>query len=91
MPNSKNNEPALAKPVNKSSVQQRFSFDETKADKVMIFSSGKLAKTLTGKEAIKFLNKMDLCREEPEKQLLMAKITGQFKFGNERQGKNSLV
>ena len=67
----------------------RFTYSESKGEKVMILSNGKLAKTLTGKEAVKFLSKIDQLASEEQAQLLMAKITGQFKFGNERLGKLS--
>ncbi len=63
---------------------KRFSWQSTQNDRVMIFADGKVAKTLRGKEAIKFLNKVERASEE-EAQRLMAAATGQFKFGNERR------
>lgn len=58
---------------------------ETKAGVVHIYCKGKLAKTLKGKEASKFSNRIDSANAR-DAQLLMARVTGQFKFGNERQG-----
>ena len=62
----------------------RFSWQSTQNDRVMIFADGKVAKTLRGKEAIRFLNRVERASEE-EQQRLMAAATGQFKFGNERR------
>ena len=54
----------------------------------MISSLNRVVTTLKGKEARKFLmNARSL--DEGGQQLLMAKTTGQFKFGNERTGKES--
>ena len=61
----------------------RFRFVELKDDRVRIYSDSRLAKTLKGSEAARFLSKSESCTPE-ELQMLMAKVTGQFKFGNER-------
>jgi len=60
-----------------------FTFAASKDGRVMIYSNGRLAKTLKGGEAAKFLSKVDVSASR-ELQVLMAKVTGQFKFGNER-------
>jgi len=60
-----------------------FSYGKTKEGQVRIFQSGQLVKTIRGKAAIKFLSKVELMDDESA-QLLMAKETGQFKFGNEK-------
>jgi len=60
-----------------------FTFTVSKDGRVMIYSGGRLAKTLKGGEATKFLSKAEVAAGR-ELQLLMAKVTGQFKFGNER-------
>lgn len=39
---------------------------------------------LKGNDAEKFLNKINYANNDKEKQLIMAKITGNFKRGNER-------
>lgn len=59
-----------------------FSFSLLKNEAAMIYCNNKLAKTLKGKEAQKFLLKIEDSDSEAA-QLLMAKTTGQFKFGNE--------
>ncbi len=60
-----------------------FSFYETKSAAVMIRCRGKLAKTIKGKAAVHFLEKIDKLNAN-EAQLLMARVTAQFKLGNER-------
>lgn len=50
----------------------------------MIHADGRLARTLKGKEAIRFLDRVERASDE-EAQRLMAAATGQFKFGNERR------
>lgn len=52
---------------------------------VFIEYYGKEIMILTGKEAEKFLNKINYANNEQERQLIMAKITGNFKRGNERK------
>lgn len=50
---------------------------------VMISSNNRIVTTLKGKEARKFVMKIR-SMDDTSQQLLMAKATGQFKFGNER-------
>ena len=60
-----------------------FEYRETKDSTVHISWYGKRVMTLKGPQARKFLAKIaDL--EGKEAQLVMAKITGNFKHGNER-------
>jgi hypothetical protein len=60
-----------------------FSFEELKDDRVHIFHDGKLAKVLKGTEAVKFIQRMEQ-GDVLACQRLMARVTGQYKFGNER-------
>lgn len=60
-----------------------FTFSASKDGRVLIYAGSRLAKTLKGGEAAKFLSKADVYGNR-EMQVLMAKATGQFKFGNER-------
>jgi hypothetical protein len=60
-----------------------FSFRETKDGRVMLYWYDKQVKTLAGSEAQKFLKKIEGL-EGKEAQLVMAKVTGNFKRGNER-------
>ncbi len=66
--------------------QARFSYSALKSGSVMISSNGVMVKTLDKTDARKFFDKVS-AMSNTEAQLLMAKITGQFKFGNEREGK----
>ena len=69
-------------------LQERpFSFRETKKDgKVFIAWHGKPVVTLQGKAAEKFLAAVSSA-DADQAQLLMARITGNFKRGNEKSKK----
>lgn len=60
-----------------------FSFRETADGRVLIDCRGRSAKILTGDRARRFLARVRNADAQAA-QLLMAKATGQFKFGNER-------
>ena len=60
-----------------------FAFTKTKDGKVFIFWHGKKVTILNGRKAEKFVADMSNL-EGKEAQLLMAKVTGHFKHGNER-------
>jgi len=66
--------------------EEVFSYKISKDKKVFIFWKGKQVMILKGKESEKFLTKI-LNADELEAQLIMAKITGNFKRGNERHTK----
>ncbi|MCS0673631.1 hypothetical protein [Cytobacillus firmus] len=61
-----------------------FSFRPNKNNTVFLDYNGKQVKILKGKDAEKFLKKMNDAEDEKSRQLIMAKITGNFKRGNER-------
>ncbi|MGH1159790.1 hypothetical protein QRE62_21045 [Bacillus mycoides] len=61
-----------------------FHYRVTKNNIVSIEYYGKQIMILKGNDAEKFLNKINRASNEKEKQLIMAKITGNFKRGNER-------
>jgi len=61
-----------------------FSYRITKDGKVFISWFGKQVKILQGKEARKFINKIRNANDD-EAQFVMAKITGNFKRGNEKR------
>ncbi|MEY8349541.1 hypothetical protein AALF16_14755 [Bacillus cereus] len=67
---------------------QMFSYRTNKNNMVFIEYYGKQIMILKRKEAEKFLSKMSLANDEQERQLIMAKITGNFKRGNERRSNN---
>ena len=67
-------------------MDRQFSYQETKSEIVMISSHGRTVTTLKGNAALKFLMKVQSLDDKGQ-QLLMAKATGQFKFGNEKAQK----
>lgn len=64
--------------------EEVFTYKELKDNKVFIYWYGKQIKILKGKECQKFLAKIANASFE-EAQLIMAKATGNFKRGNEKQ------
>jgi len=60
-----------------------FGYRSSKDGKVFLMWHGKTVKTLTGKQAERFLAAV-LNADEHGAQLLMARATGNFKHGNER-------
>ena len=64
--------------------EEVFSYQTAKDKKVFIFWHDRRVKTLIGLEAEHFLHKMDEA-DDQEAQLLMAKLTGNFKRGNEKR------
>ncbi len=60
-----------------------FSFLSNKEGKVLLYYQGKLVRTLNGEKAAKFLTEIE-DSGSTEAQLIMAKITGNFKRGNEK-------
>lgn len=65
-----------------------FDYRANKEGKVFITWQGKQVMILKGASAQKFLAQIEAL-EETEAQLLMAKLTGNFKRGNERLAKSS--
>ncbi len=60
-----------------------FSYLEMKDGQVQIFYSGRLVKTIKGKDSGQFLFKISQASER-DSQIMMAKLSGKFKFGNEK-------
>lgn len=60
-----------------------FSYRLTKDNSVLIDYNGKQVKIVKGKAALKFIAKLSQAANHKEEQLVMAKITGNFKRGNE--------
>ncbi|MED1914705.1 hypothetical protein P4V64_05250 [Bacillus thuringiensis] len=65
-----------------------FHYRIAKDQTVFIDYQGKLVKTLKGKEAERFLDKLHTVEDDKTVQLHIAKITGNFKRGNERNGRD---
>jgi hypothetical protein len=62
--------------------KEPFTFRETKDGKVLIYWHGKQAAVLNGKVASKFLKDISSA-DSMQAQLVMARVTGHFKHGNE--------
>ena len=63
--------------------EEIFSFQKSKDDKVFIYWYNQQVMILKNKMAQKFIKQIEGL-DDSEKQLVMAKITGNFKRGNER-------
>ncbi len=63
--------------------EEPFSYKITKDNKIFIYWNGKQVSILKGKESERFLLKIQ-DKDIKEVQLIMAKITGNFKRGNEK-------
>jgi hypothetical protein len=64
-------------------LEEPFTFRETKDGKVLIYWRGKQVTVLKGKVASKFLNDVSSA-DSIQEQLVMARVTGHFKHGNEK-------
>ncbi len=64
-----------------------FSYRTTKAGEVFVHHRGKLATTLRGEAAADFLADMDGA-DDDEQQQIMARVTGNYRRGNERLARN---
>lgn len=64
--------------------EEPFSYNISKDNKVFIYWHGKQITILKGKESDKFLARIKNA-DLKEAQLIMAKVTGNFKHGNERK------
>ncbi|RSK25981.1 hypothetical protein EJF36_03185 [Bacillus sp. HMF5848] len=61
-----------------------FGYKVTKNNTILIDYNGRQVKVLKDKDAEKILEKIKIAADEKEVQLILAKITGNFKRGNER-------
>lgn len=66
--------------------EEPFSYKISKDKKVFIYWNDKQVTILRGKESERFLSKIEKANSK-DKQLIMAKITGNFKRGNEKDNK----
>jgi len=65
----------------------QFSYNTTKNGAVHIMRAGKLVTILGDHEASRFLNRI-ASKNEAQSQIEMARVTGQYKFGNEHLSRN---
>ncbi len=63
--------------------EKPFSYQPLRDDRLELFYQGKRVVSLSGREAIKLLQRLEMA-DSSEQQLLLAKATGNFKRGNER-------
>lgn len=66
--------------------EEPFSYRISKDNAVFIYWHGKQVIILKGKESSKFLTRVENASSK-EAQLVMAKVTGNFKHGNEKNSK----
>jgi hypothetical protein len=64
--------------------EEVFNYRVTKDNMVFIDFHGKQVKTLKGKEAEKIIKRIEQAATDHEVQLILAKVTGNFKRGNEK-------
>ena len=64
-----------------------FTFQLRKSGEVILYHEERLATTLRGTQATRFLAQIDGI-SPAEGQQLMARLTGNYKRGNERRGRN---
>ncbi|MFB5761747.1 hypothetical protein [Paenibacillus medicaginis] len=67
--------------------EEVFSYRSTKDQKVILYWQGRQVMILQGKDSEKFLQRIATANDSKEEQLIMAKVTGNFKRGNEKQAK----
>jgi hypothetical protein len=64
-----------------------FSYQITKSGLVRIFWDGRPVMTLGGNRAAKLASQLEATADEEEVQARLRRVTGNFKRGNERQGR----
>ncbi|MDR4887987.1 hypothetical protein RGU12_10550 [Fredinandcohnia sp. QZ13] len=70
--------------------EEPFTYQITKKGMVMIYFEGKQIKMVNGRDAERLITKIKEVEDDKIKiQVLLAKITGNFKRGNEKLGKNN--
>ena len=70
-------------------MEEVFAYKITKDGKAFISWHGKQVVTLSGEKALAFVKAIELAGGEEEAQLIMAKVTGNFKRGNEKAAKRN--
>lgn len=65
-------------------MQDPFSYRATKSGKVMISRGGRQISVIAGDSAQRLLARLVATKVEEERQLLLAKATGNYRHGNER-------
>ncbi len=68
--------------------EEPFNYQITKKGTVIIYYGGKQIKIVKDGKAAQLIEKLNTAENVMDVQLLLAKITGNFKHGNERTDKN---
>ncbi|MGN7454572.1 hypothetical protein ACTHPH_07140 [Paenibacillus pasadenensis] len=68
--------------------EEIFTYKRTKNNGIFLYWNGKHVKTLAGKASDRFLSAI-AGQDHKGTQLVMAKLTGNFKHGNEKDDKSS--
>lgn len=78
-------------PIDKRNIldEEPFEYRELKDNKVQIYWNNKPVMLIKGADAVKLLNKLKNS-EGKQQQLILAKVTGNFKRGNEKSRRNKL-
>ncbi len=79
--------PLSVQPVCDAPADLGFTYQVQKNGSVQILRDGRTAMTVGGRDAARLLNKLDNA-DGRELQLLLARASGQFKFGNEKVAKD---
>lgn len=66
--------------------EQPFEYTVTKDNKMLVYWRNQHIKTVVGKDCLQLKKKLAAATSFAEEQLLLAKVTGNFKRGNERRG-----
>ncbi len=62
-----------------------FDYQVTKAGPIRVSRGGRVVVTVGGREADRLAAALERAADEHERQLLLAKVTGNYKRGNERR------
>lgn len=62
-----------------------YDYQVTKAGPVRVSRGGRVVATIGGRAADRLADALDRAADERERQLLLAKATGNYKHGNERR------
>lgn len=67
--------------------EEQFSYKTTKEGKLFVYWKGKLARTYSGHKAATIIQELGEASSLREVQLALARVTGNFKRGNEKLAK----
>jgi hypothetical protein len=71
--------------------ENHFSYRATKDGKLLVYWRGKQVRTYKGGEAADVLSEIEAATSDRDVQLALARVTGNFKRGNERLAKSKRI